>query len=507
MNDLIYNTLGLNGYTGSVNGRLLSYFKGLSSNATTLQGCEAEFLARLGYTSGSNQDRWNAYLSQLGFTGSLADKLRKYWSGAYSTSAVLNMRQGVLDSRVTFTRTTVGNDYNPSGNLESNVINTPRFNYNPSTLSALGLLIEPQRTNYIRNPRQEGAVVGTIGSGGSLATYQAAVGTSAGISVALVGTGIENGFSYQDIRFFGTATSTTQTQIQFDGSANMSAVASEYFIGSVYVRKVAGTNTGVNSLLHDVIARNSGGTNLGSNVDTILGNIAVAKLTDYRSQVGYTMPATTAFVQHDIRIDYTSGAVIDITLRVAAPQCEKALAGDSASMPIFPAVGTPAVSTRTLDNAVISDLSTIGFNSLRGMVYAEAYCPTLGTGIYPAILTFDDGTANNSISIVVLDATTDKVTLDRVIAGVPQTSPVSVSTATSGQLLKIAAYWEANKFRLAVNGVGATEVTSGAVPTGLTRALIGLNRGGGNPWNSNIAYIETNFIREWTTADLVARTS
>jgi hypothetical protein len=64
----------------------------------------------------------------------------------------LNFLAGApLDSRITFTRSTTATFVGSNGLLQSSAINAPRFDYNPTTLAPLGLLIEEQRVNLLLN--------------------------------------------------------------------------------------------------------------------------------------------------------------------------------------------------------------------------------------------------------------------------------------------------------------------------------------------------------------------
>ena len=78
------------------------------------------------------------------------------WGGAPGlitgdgASLYLNFLAGApLDSRVTFTRASTATVTNSSGVIQSSAINDPRFDYDPVTLAAKGLLIEGQRTNLL----------------------------------------------------------------------------------------------------------------------------------------------------------------------------------------------------------------------------------------------------------------------------------------------------------------------------------------------------------------------
>lgn len=76
------------------------------------------------------------------------------WSVATTGVPVLSLdflTSNTLDPRVTFTRSTTATFVGSNGLIQTAAINAPRFDYNPATLVANGLLIEEQRVNLLLN--------------------------------------------------------------------------------------------------------------------------------------------------------------------------------------------------------------------------------------------------------------------------------------------------------------------------------------------------------------------
>ena len=68
----------------------------------------------------------------------------------------LDFTTGVLDPRLTFTRSTTGTYINSSGYVTSAAINAPRFDYDLTTLTPRGLLIEGSASNLLTYSEDQG---------------------------------------------------------------------------------------------------------------------------------------------------------------------------------------------------------------------------------------------------------------------------------------------------------------------------------------------------------------
>ena len=117
----------------------------------------------------------------------------------------------------------------------------------------------------------------------------------------------------------------------------------------------------------------------------------------------------------------------------------------------------------------------------------EFIVPPLVSGQFPVAAVFNDATANNRIRLSITGAT-GQFSFFVASGGVTQAN-IGGATLTEGAIARVAVSWNTDSFRLAVNGTGATEDTSGTVPTGLTQLELGSQLSGGSPFNSHLSKV------------------
>jgi hypothetical protein len=198
------------------------------------------------------------------------------------------------------------------------------------------------KTNFVRNPRAEGAVAGVVGSGGTLPTDWL-VATLAGGNVQIIGTGIDmstgGAVPYVDVRFYGNLSGTGYYQIlYFDGYLTASSQPTDTWTASVYCALLAGSLTNITNVNVQVRCYPSGTFNVGYFTPT-------ATLTRYSAFCPFIGASATA-AQAALGLTIVSNQPYDITLRVAGPQLEL---GNGASSLILPPVGVPGFSSRGIE--------------------------------------------------------------------------------------------------------------------------------------------------------------
>ena len=264
-----------------------------------------------------------------------------------------------LDSRVTFTRASTGTYVGSDGLIKSATTNEARFDHNPTTGESLGLLVEEARTNSIRNNTMVGAVAGTPGT---VPTNWSNIATSDGLSRQIVGVGTQNGITYIDIRYSGTTTATASIVTQPELSAVTVAATGQSWTASSWLALAGGSTSGLT-----VIQRVTGRSVVGGFLENTDTTVALSS-TLARYAASITMAnALTLRVSNDIGLAYSSGAAIDITLRIGLPQLEQGAFATS----VIPT--TSATATRAADVASITGTNfSSWYNQAEGTVFSDS---------------------------------------------------------------------------------------------------------------------------------------
>ena len=408
----------------------------------------------------------------------------------------LDFLSGALPSTVTFIRSSTSTYFSSAGVLTSAAIDVPRFDYNPSTLAPLGLLIEEQRTNSIRNNMMVGAVAGTPGT---LPTNWGSV--IAGLTQTIVGTGVENGINYIDVRLNGTTTGTS-AGIRFESNTGVAVASGQTWTGSVFCRLVGGSTANVSSSSLGLSGLTVGAAlTTDSTSVSLLPVLNMANLATTRTPRALTFAdATTAYARVQVIVSFLVGAAIDITLRIGMPQLEQGAFATSV-IPTSLATATRAGDTATMTGTNFSDW----YNATAGTLYAEGLlvaAPNLASNQLAAI---SDGTNNNRIQLGSSTASSGNINLIVTTVGVAQANPLVGSLGTAGPH-KAAGSYATNSFQIGVNGALGTEDTSGSVPSSLSVLNIGAagnNNTKGNVWLRRITY----YPRRLSNAELQAVTA
>ena len=107
----------------------------------------------------------------------------------------LDFTTGVLDPKVTFTRSTTGTYVGSNGLIQTAAINTPRFDYDPVTSTMRGLLVEDARTNVIL--QSQGLNVSPWIVGSATITANATTAPDGTMTGSTLSSTAANGYTYQ----------------------------------------------------------------------------------------------------------------------------------------------------------------------------------------------------------------------------------------------------------------------------------------------------------------------
>jgi hypothetical protein len=330
--------------------------------------------------------------------------------------------------------------------LETVGIDVPAFDHNPTTGESLGLLVEGQRTNSIRNNTMVGAVAGTPGT---LPTNWSLFTALTGLTSEVVGSGSENGVTYLEFKLSGTPNAAGVYDIQFEGTGVIAAASGQSWAHSAFLKTT--NNTGITNVIFCISQRDNSGTNLGRLDSSTFALATTGALPTCRNTTTFTLNAAgTTFIFPFIRLNL-SGAAVDFTLRIGLPQLEQ---GAFATSPIL--TSTAAV-TRSADVASITGSAfSSWYRQDEGTFFTEASKQSASNG---AIFEGSDGSTFSGFTLSTATWIADVGTrLDLInrTATLADGAPFFAGTVSATAIGRIAATLTSTQTVLARNGVLAS---------------------------------------------------
>jgi hypothetical protein len=380
---------------------------------------------------------------------------------------------GTLDPRITFTRASTATFTGSNGLIQTAAIDAPRFDYNPTTLAPLGLLIEEQRTNLF-----------TYSEDFANAAWQPTrASITANTIVAPDGT-LTGDKLVEDT----TANSTHTIRQNFTAAVGTYTYSVFAKAGERAVLQCVRNNSNIDLITHVFnlatgVATGNGAsmTSAGNGWYRCVGVITVNTAASTGVLFSLNNGSTTTYTG-----DGTSG------LFLWGAQLE-AGAFRTSYIPTVVSQVTRAADVAVMTGANFSDW----YNATEGTLFANYSAFASGTRTMAAI---NDNTANESIRLRTVSTNPFFTVTD---GGVDQVD-IDAGTVVSNIVYKFAGAYAANNFAASIAGGAAVTDTSGSIPT-VDRMMIG-NSAATNALNGHIRQI-VYYPRRLANSELQAITA
>lgn len=250
-------------------------------------------------------------------------------------------------------QTTLGSTLKPYLKT-TNRLNVPSIDYSLSTTKP-SLLLQPQRTNSYRNSTMVGAssATNTVPTNWNI--------NADGLTRQIMGTGIENGLNYVDIRFTGVATSTTISIQPEGGTTAVAASNTQIWTQSMYLKYI--TSRADSEVF--TINERTASVSITSSSSSALNVTSTLSRKEYiKTNTG---GATVAYILSSLQLNLTIGKDYDFIIRVASPQLE--LGSNTTTW--IPT--SSAVVTRNQDTSFVDLWNCNMLNKNNFTIYAEGY--------------------------------------------------------------------------------------------------------------------------------------
>jgi hypothetical protein len=349
----------------------------------------------------------------------------------------LDFTTGVLDSRITFTRSGNTATYiGSNGKVQTALADTPRFDFNPTSLVCQGLLIEQTQTNLL--PR-------SIPDAGVPTGWDTIVNTGTYTHSLVSGFGRLSSFQ-NVIKHEQTVSGRSPLRYLLTLSANTTYTLTVFFdVANSSI--TSGSNTVVQAF---------GFTSATGTLTLNLSSIPSSGV----AQITFTTDTdTTGEIRLGIGcVNVATGSVI-----FGGWQLEQAAFGTS-YIPTEASQVTRTADVATMTSTNFSDWYSVG----AGGVVARVL-PSTVVGTRP-VLQFDDATANE---VITLRGNTTNPELVIVDGGSPQVE-IDAGTIAANTVYSLGAAWNTNNCAAAVNGAAAVTDATATIPT-VTQARLGSN--------------------------------
>jgi hypothetical protein len=344
-----------------------------------------------------------------------------------------------LDPRITFTRASTATFTGLDGLIQTAAIDAPRFDYNPTTLASLGLLIEEQRTNAFTFSEQ----------------FDNAAWTKTNSSITADATTSPDGTTDADkiVSNAGSLGLVVQSNSQTSGVTytwSTFAKAAEYSFCQLRI-----TGTVVGSITRAYFNLATGTVSVATNCTASITPVGDGW---YRCSLVYLVTSTaTASPRIYGQVD-TVDTVGDGTSGIY-------IWGAQLEAGAFPTSYIPTVAsqvTRAADVAVMTGTNfSDWYNASEGALFCEGSREYLA--VTAGLIQIDDGTSSNRMAFQTTN--TAKMRVFIVSGGVTQTSLDSAASLISNVVFKTALGYATNDVSGALNGVSLATDTSATIPT------------------------------------------
>ena len=391
---------------------------------------------------------------------------------------------------ITFTRASSATYFDATGTLQTATTNTPRFDYNPSTLAAQGLLIEEARTNL--KTYSENIALGFVQQNTTVTADAATApdgATTADLSVPNTVSASHASFS-SGIAF---ATSSVYTYSFFAKPSGYSTLQ------LTFTSAFNNTNIWANFIL------------VGSGSIGFKGTGATASIQQcangwYRCVLTGTSGAAA-----------TTGGCVVIVLDSDRNVRDPAFSGDGTSgvyiwgaqleAGAFSTSYIPTTSSAVTRAADVASVNTLSpwYNANQGTIYAEFALTLPASGASQFLARFSDNGYNNSIADNV--GSTGFATLTTAAGGVFNGNASTAVAVSANTVTKFAGAYEENNLAACKDGGTVATDATATIPSGITRFDLGSDHAGVNRVKAGYLRRITYYPRRLSNAELQAITT